>query len=99
MNMLKEKVPLADLYQRRRFFSFLYLVFNSYRDQLKISNAEEQGISDHSYSVEAQHIEHGNHDLKGSEVHDELFYCWRISASSGIISYEFSNCCIKSLHF
>ena len=78
---------------------FLYLVFNSYRDQLEISNAEEQGVSYHPYPVEAQHIEHGYHDLKGAEVHDELLHCWRISAPSGIISYEFSNCCFKSLHF
>ena len=46
----------------------LYLVFNSYRDQLEISNAEEQGVSDHPYSVEVKYVEHGNHDLKGAKV-------------------------------
>ena len=47
---------------------FLYLVFNSYRDQLEISNAEEQGVSDHPYPVEVQYVEHGNHDPKGAKV-------------------------------
>ena len=55
-------------YQRRHFFNLLYLVFNSYRDQLEISNAEEQGVSDHPYSVEVKYVEHGNHDLKGAKV-------------------------------
>ncbi len=77
---------------------FLYLVFNSYRDQLEISNAEEQGVSDHPYPVEVKHVEHGNHDLKGAKVQYELLHCGRVSAPSGVISYEFSNCCFKSVH-
>ena len=43
---------------------FQYLVFNAYRDQLEISDAEEQGVSDHPYSVEAQYVEHGKRELQ-----------------------------------